>query len=215
MDHDSLLIITWDEPDKDAKNHIVTIFAGPMVRRGCVTERIDHFRLLRTLLEMYDLPLLGESANAAPITEVWIGKVEGPDCNQNGVRDDLDLANGTSGDENRNAIPDECETRFHRGDPDTDGSIDLTDAVFLLNHLFIGGTTLNCLESADADDSAGIDLADAVLLLNFLFFGNQAPAAPGPTGSACGLDHDAPGSPGDLGCTRYDACSGTVCEPAR
>ena len=34
MTHNSLLIITWDEDDGSANNHIPTIFVGPMVKPG-------------------------------------------------------------------------------------------------------------------------------------------------------------------------------------
>ena len=45
-----------------------------------------------------------------------------PDCNNNGVPDSIDLANGASLDCNENAVPDECET-----DSDADGLIDDCD----------------------------------------------------------------------------------------
>jgi hypothetical protein len=42
-----------------------------MVRPGRYAQRIDHFNVLRTLEDMYGLPALGKSANAAPITDIW------------------------------------------------------------------------------------------------------------------------------------------------
>jgi hypothetical protein len=33
-----------------------------------------------------------------------------PDCNENGVPDQCDIADGTSADDNGNGVPDECET---------------------------------------------------------------------------------------------------------
>ena len=38
-----------------------------------------------------------------------------PDCNANGVPDDLDIASGTSNDANGNGIPDECERPVYAG----------------------------------------------------------------------------------------------------
>ena len=49
MGHNSLLIVTWDEDDRKAGNHIATIFVGPMVRPGRYPETINHFNVLRTL----------------------------------------------------------------------------------------------------------------------------------------------------------------------
>ncbi len=70
-DHDSLLILTWDEDDGSERNRIPTLFVGPMVRAGVYAERIDHYRVLRTLLDMYGLAPLGKSAEAQPIIDVW------------------------------------------------------------------------------------------------------------------------------------------------
>ena len=71
MTHNSLLIVTWDEDDNSANNRVATLFIGPMVKRGNSAQRINHYSILRTLSEMYGLPYLGESAQAAPIGGVW------------------------------------------------------------------------------------------------------------------------------------------------
>jgi acid phosphatase len=69
--HNSLLIVTWDSDDGTAGNQIPTIFVGPMVKPGQYAESIDHHNVLRTVEDMYGLPLLGGSATAASITDVW------------------------------------------------------------------------------------------------------------------------------------------------
>jgi hypothetical protein len=69
--HNSLLIVTWDENDQSAGNHITTIFDGPMVQQGQYNEAINHFTVLRTLEDMYSLPYAGQSANYGPITDIW------------------------------------------------------------------------------------------------------------------------------------------------
>jgi len=69
--HNSLLIVTWDEDDYSDDNHVATIFVGPMVRQGVYAQRIDHYTVLRALLELYGLPRLGRSATAAPVDYVW------------------------------------------------------------------------------------------------------------------------------------------------
>ena len=68
--HDTLVIVTWDE-GFDASNSIPTIFAGPMVRTGTYPERIDHYRMLRTLEEMYGLAPTGRAQAAAAIADCW------------------------------------------------------------------------------------------------------------------------------------------------
>lgn len=69
--HDALVIITWDESDREFDNAIPTIFVGARVRPGRYGERIDHYRVLRTVEDMYGLRPLGGSANVGPITDCW------------------------------------------------------------------------------------------------------------------------------------------------
>jgi acid phosphatase len=69
--NNSLLIVTWDEDDGSSNNHIPTIFAGPMVTRGRYSSRIDHYIVLRTIIDMYGLVPPGRSADVKPIFEVW------------------------------------------------------------------------------------------------------------------------------------------------
>jgi phosphatidylinositol-3-phosphatase len=83
--NNSLLIVTWDEDNKHcggilhspcdtkppAKNRIPAIFVGPMVKPGKYDQQYTHLDLLRTLEEMYGLPLLGASQSATAITGVW------------------------------------------------------------------------------------------------------------------------------------------------
>lgn len=71
--HNSLLVITFDESEDSPSNQIATIATGPMVAPGDYGEYVDHYRLLRTLEEMYRLPPLGQSRQAAPIADIWAG----------------------------------------------------------------------------------------------------------------------------------------------
>jgi len=70
--HNSLLILTWDEDDYKNDNHVVTLLIGPMVKVGLSDQRINHYNVLRTLLDFYDLPALGASAEAEPIKKIWV-----------------------------------------------------------------------------------------------------------------------------------------------
>lgn len=69
--NNSLLIITFDEDDSTAGNHILTLFVGPMVKPGKYTQTINHYNVLRTIEQMYKLPYLGQAATATPITNIW------------------------------------------------------------------------------------------------------------------------------------------------
>jgi hypothetical protein len=88
--------------------------------------------------------------------------------------------------------------RFKRGDADGSGELDLTDVVITLSYLFLGGTTLRCLDAADNDDNGVIEITDAVVSIDFQFLGGLPPALPGPI--ACGPDV----KPDDLPDCSYD-----------
>jgi hypothetical protein len=68
--HDTLVVFTWDE-GYDSVNSIPTMFVGPMIRPGRYAERIDHYRVLRTLEDLYGLTPTGRAAKVAPITAIW------------------------------------------------------------------------------------------------------------------------------------------------
>ena len=69
---------------------------------------------------------------------------------------------------------------FLRGDSDSSGGVNLTDAIHLLNVLFQGADIPDCPDSSDLDDDGRITLTDVIVILNFLFRGGLAPAAPYP-----------------------------------
>jgi hypothetical protein len=70
---------------------------------------------------------------------------------------------------------------FVRGDADTNGTVELTDAVRILNFLFLGIGLLPCGDAADADDNGQHELTDAVRILNYLFLGTGRIPAPTPS----------------------------------
>jgi acid phosphatase len=69
--HNSLLIVTADEDDKDHDNRIATIFTGARVRPGRYTGRTDHYGLLATLLASCRLAPFEAAAQARPVTTIW------------------------------------------------------------------------------------------------------------------------------------------------
>ena len=70
--HNSLLIVTFDEDDGTAANHIATLVVGAGVRAGSTDgDRVDHYTLLRTIEDMYGLPPLGQAAQATPLAGIW------------------------------------------------------------------------------------------------------------------------------------------------
>ena len=71
MSHDSLLIVTFDEDDHSAGNHIPTVFVGQQVRPGRYAEPVTHYGVLATIEAAYALPREGQADTASPITNIW------------------------------------------------------------------------------------------------------------------------------------------------
>ncbi len=71
MTHNSLLIVTWDEDDGSAGNRVATIFVGAMVKTGKSAQRIDHYDVLRMVLDMFGASPPNEAARAGTIRGVW------------------------------------------------------------------------------------------------------------------------------------------------
>jgi len=89
--------------------------------------------------------------------------------------------------------------RFNRGDVDINRTVNLTDAILILNYQFLG-EQIPCLDAADVNDDGVINLTDPIAHLLYQFLGGEPPAAPfDPTGAAAG-DDPTPGDP--LGCAQ-------------
>lgn len=69
--HNSLLIVTWDEDDRSAGNHIPGVLVGAHVRSMHFSGRVDHYRMLRTIEAAARLPALGRAAGRTPIGHIW------------------------------------------------------------------------------------------------------------------------------------------------
>lgn len=67
-----LLVLTWDEDDSSANNHILTVFVGPAALPGAVSSQvITHYTLNRMICEAFGLPPMALGANEASIANVW------------------------------------------------------------------------------------------------------------------------------------------------
>jgi hypothetical protein len=73
-------------------------------------------------------------------------------------------------------------TTFIRGDSNGDLAVEMADAVFTLEHLFLGGPPPACPDAADANDDGLLDLSDpiAILAASFLGAGPLPPPAGAP-----------------------------------
>ena len=67
-------------------------------------------------------------------------------------------------------------------DVNGDDLVNITDAIYALDFLFLGGGTApRCADAGDINDSGDIDLSDAVALLAAFFQGGSPVPAPFPT----------------------------------
>ena len=69
----------------------------------------------------------------------------------------------------------DCFTRWMRGDANGDQALDISDAVYSLSFLFIGGPEPSCLGAADVDADGWLDITDPIYVLGFLFLGSLPP----------------------------------------
>ncbi len=77
------------------------------------------------------------------------------------------------------------EPEFRRGDASNDGAVDVSDAVVILGHLFLGWS-VDCRDAADVDDSGSLTISDPINVLAYIFSGGAPPPPPGPID--CGPD---------------------------
>jgi hypothetical protein len=77
-----------------------------------------------------------------------------PDCNDNGIPDECDIADATTPDANGNGVPDECETP---GDVNGDGDVDVSDFLALLAAWgACPDPPASCPADFDGDGSVGV-----------------------------------------------------------
>ncbi len=88
---------------------------------------------------------------------------------------------------------------FLRGDANSDGKLDISDAVYTLSFLFARGPVSKCRDSADSNDDGSIDIADAIATLGHLFGGGSPLPAPF---KVCGIDPTIDA----LSCDSYTPC---------
>jgi hypothetical protein len=68
---------------------------------------------------------------------------------------------------------------FVRGDSNADARLDLSDAIFTLSSLFLGGEQASCSDAADSNDDGDLDISDPLYTLGRLFQGGSEPPSPG------------------------------------
>jgi hypothetical protein len=78
-------------------------------------------------------------------------------------------------------------SEFRRGDANSDGSLNISDVIFMLVHQFGGTKTPICLDSADVQDDEMLTIDDPLQLFLYLFGLGLPPAPPF---EVCGFDFE-------------------------
>lgn len=92
-------------------------------------------------------------------------------------------------------VTDCASVDFRRGDTNEDGIVSLSDSVFLVNYLFLGGPESGCQRTGDINADFILDVADVVGGLNYTILGMGMIPAPYPN---CG-----PATAGFVSCDSY------------
>jgi hypothetical protein len=61
------------------------------------------------------------------------------------------------------------------GDANSDQDVNVSDAVFIINYIFVGGDPPNPIESGDCNCDGTCNVSDAVMIINYVFVGGNAP----------------------------------------
>ena len=77
---------------------------------------------------------------------------------------------------------------LHRGDANNDGGVNISDASYISNFLFLGGPEPECMNQADVNNDGLVDVSDPAFLANWLFKGGPQPPSPGPYNTECAQD---------------------------
>jgi subtilisin family serine protease len=64
---------------------------------------------------------------------------------------------------------------FVPGDANGDGTVNISDATYIIQYIFAGGLAPDPLESGDADGSGEVNINDAVYIIAYIFAGGPAP----------------------------------------
>ncbi len=90
-------------------------------------------------------------------------------------------------------------TNFNRGDVDSNGKVELTDAILTIEYSLLGVYVPTCISSGDGNDDGKVDISDTVYLLSYIFRGTAEPPAPF---NSCKPDP----TPDQLPCDSFESC---------
>jgi hypothetical protein len=61
------------------------------------------------------------------------------------------------------------------GDTNGDADVNISDAVYIINYVFVGGPSPNPYAAGDCNCDSMVNVSDAVMIINYVFMGGNAP----------------------------------------
>jgi hypothetical protein len=187
----------------------ISVIADPGDPRALDLERARMGNVLWKLYDRFSIEGVKEKGLAVDLIYKWLGmnsaiqpvdhRFDGSESFLDEVLDVLDESGFTDlSDDNREtfSLYDGWVTEafsgspyvhvaFLRGDADQNAALEISDAIYILGHLFLGNVDDRCVAAMDVSQDGEINLSDPIALLSFLYLGGPAPTFPFPT---CGLD---------------------------
>jgi len=78
-------------------------------------------------------------------------------------------------DSNGDGIGDACEGGYICGDASADQEVNVSDAVYIINYVFVSGNPPQPMEAGDTNCDATVNVSDAVWIINYIFVGGNDP----------------------------------------
>jgi len=78
-------------------------------------------------------------------------------------------------DSNGNDIGDACDYVYICGDANGDETVNVSDGVYIINYVFVGGPAPDPMESGEVNCDGDVNVSDAVWIINFIFAGGYDP----------------------------------------
>lgn len=116
--------------------------------------------------ETYDLVFTTDSLLPVVDTLVLASVAIGRDTTIN-----VSFPPGSGGNDSCCIVPIRGNVDFDLGD-----NVDISDLVYLVDFMFVGGPPPSCFDEGNLDGVGGIDISDLVYLVDYMFVGGPAPA---------------------------------------